>query len=446
MAARKFLIFLVQGLCACLLLPMPGQANEPVIVRTALTPDSNIWVGQQVVLQLDILGLDGWADSKRLPEFEVDGAYLLRVESQGTRLTETISGGSYSGQRHEWLLFSQRSGTITIPATKFEVTIKQFGASTEQQIITTTTAEMEFVAAAPPGAESISGLISTTEMTATQSWEPDKTDLRAGDGIKRTIRFKAANVSGMAFTPLKAETVADLAVYPGEPEVADEINRGTLDSGQRTETFTYVPAQAGDYRIPDIRFSWWDIEQKKLHQETLEGITLTVSKARHGDNEETGVAGGREQQPNWKFVLFWTIGLILSLVLLSWLWRHQLHPGLKNYQATRQNSEPAWFRRFTRAASSGNIKTTMATLMNWLDQLALTDRPARLRQFMFDFSDDAGREQTEQFILAFNQRDDSGWNSRALLKAVTSARRNYFGQRQASDKHYTADHLQPLNP
>ncbi|MEN8213736.1 MAG: hypothetical protein ABFR19_05170, partial [Pseudomonadota bacterium] len=81
---RSFLAYWL--LCFVLLLPLRAFAAEQVVIRTKVIPDSSIWVGQQVVLQLDILALDGWADSKRLPDFSVDGAYILRVESQGTRL------------------------------------------------------------------------------------------------------------------------------------------------------------------------------------------------------------------------------------------------------------------------------------------------------------------------------------------------------------------------
>ncbi|MBG7602502.1 MAG: BatD family protein, partial [Gammaproteobacteria bacterium] len=373
--------------CIILLPPLQAHAENPVIVRTAITPDSNIWVGQQVVLQLDILALDGWADSRRLPEFDVPGAYLLRVESQGTRLSETISGGSYSGQRHEWLLFPQRGGEFNIPPTEIEVVVKTFGAETGNQLVSLKTAALEFAVDVPPGAEQIQGVISTTELTAIQSWEPDHSTLRAGDGIKRTISFKAANVSGMAFTPLKPETVANLAVYPREPDVADEINRGTLEYGKRVETFTYVPAKAGEYELPDITISWWNIKHQKLHTERLEGIKLVVSTAPGGSGAGAAVSVDTGKNLKWIYLLL----LAVALTALFFLLRQRYYSVWKRQQAARENSEPAWFKRFCKTAGKGKLDETMAALMQWLDRLQLMQSPARLRQFIEEFGDDPGR-------------------------------------------------------
>ncbi len=428
--------------CIILLLPVQAHAEDPVIVRTAITPDSNIWVGQQVVLQLDILALDGWADSRRLPEFDVSGAYLLRVETQGTRLSETISGGSYSGQRHEWLLFPQRGGEFNIPPTEIEAVVKTFGAETGNQHVSLKTVALDFAVDVPPGAEQIEGVISTTELKATQNWEPDQFTLRAGDGIKRTISFRAANVSGMAFTPLKHETVANLAIYPGEPDVADEINRGTLDYGKRVETFTYVPAKAGEYQIPDITISWWNIKRHKLHTQKLEGATLTVTKAlkESGSGDAVSIDAGRNL--NWTYLLL----LSIALIALLFLWKRRLYPAWKRHQTVRENSEPAWFKRFTKTSRKEELDETMAALMQWLDQLQLAEHPARLRHFMQEFGDEPGRRQTQNFIAAFSENNDDDWNAGELITAIEAARSNYLGRLQAGVGHSHNRCLQPLNP
>ncbi|MEA3301690.1 MAG: BatD family protein [Pseudomonadota bacterium] len=423
-------------------LPLQAHAEEPVIVRTSITPESNIWVGQQIILQLDILALDGWADSKRLPEFDVPGAYLLRVESQGTRLSETISGGSYSGQRHEWLLFPQRGGDFRIQPTEIEARVRRFGSDTGEQSVTLKTAALEFTVEIPPGAENISGLISTTELTATQSWQPDVKKMRAGDGVKRTISFRAANVSGMAFTPLKPEAVANLAIYPGEPDVFDQINRGILEYGKRVETFTYVAEKAGEYQIPDITISWWDIKQQKLHSEKLKGISLSVSKASAGSAPGIADATSAGQHLNWIYLLL--LGVVLTALLF--LWQRRLSPAWKRHQAEKINSEPASFRRFTETALKGDPDETMATLMQWLDKLQLVERPARLKQFMEEFGDDAGRRQTEKFTAAFSERNDDGWSTRELITAMETARRNYLDRLKAAGEQRHIRLLQPLNP
>ena len=142
---------------ALLFLCLQPHAAEPLIVRTAISPESDVWVGQQVRLQLDLLALDAWAESSRLPHFEVDGAYLLRVESQGARLSETLEGRSYSGQRYEWLLYPQRAGKIRISPAQLEARVKNFGAEGAAEVVSRATPELSFTARLPAGAEHLQG-------------------------------------------------------------------------------------------------------------------------------------------------------------------------------------------------------------------------------------------------------------------------------------------------
>lgn len=82
----SFLLVLVR----CVLLSArPTATPEPLILRNSVTPDDP-WVGQKVVIQVDILTSDGWAQLKKVRDTEVKGAYLLQLQTQGTRLSETV--------------------------------------------------------------------------------------------------------------------------------------------------------------------------------------------------------------------------------------------------------------------------------------------------------------------------------------------------------------------
>ena len=119
-------------------------AAEPIILRTSVTPEE-AWLGQKVVLHVDVLARDGWAQLKKVGDAEVGGAYLLRLESQGTRLSETIEGDTYTGQRYERMLFAQRAGEITVPPLPVDVEVKTWGAGADSRIHRMSTPQIEFV-------------------------------------------------------------------------------------------------------------------------------------------------------------------------------------------------------------------------------------------------------------------------------------------------------------
>ena len=86
-----------------------------ILLRTTVTPQE-AWVGQRVVLQVDVLGEDGWAQISRFGEVDLSGAYLIRTDTQGSRLQETIGGVAYTGQSYEFSIYPQLAGTVTVPA------------------------------------------------------------------------------------------------------------------------------------------------------------------------------------------------------------------------------------------------------------------------------------------------------------------------------------------
>src|SRR5262245_12148304 len=114
-------LLLALGLCLALA-PSWSAADEGVILRASIEPKAGIWVGQQVRLLIDVLGRDGWAQIHKFHPFEVAGASVLQVESQGTRLTDTVSGAAWTGQHYEWLVFPQRAGAITITPIHLDAT------------------------------------------------------------------------------------------------------------------------------------------------------------------------------------------------------------------------------------------------------------------------------------------------------------------------------------
>ena len=111
-AKWTFRILLMAAMCA---LAGPGFGAEDVIVR-AKTSLTEAWIGQRVMLYIEVLGKNGWAQVPNLKNFEVPGTYIMRTETQGVRLQETIDGDSYTGQRYELSIYPQTAGQINIPS------------------------------------------------------------------------------------------------------------------------------------------------------------------------------------------------------------------------------------------------------------------------------------------------------------------------------------------
>jgi len=366
-------------------------AAEEIILRTAVMP-GEAWVGQKVVLHVDVLAKDGWAQLKKVTDAEVEGAYLLRLESQGTRLSETIDGDSYTGQRYDFMLFAQRDGKITIPPVPVDVEVKTWGADGGSRIERMSLPLVEFVARTPPGAQGIRGLISTGNLTARQDWDPETENPVVGDAIKRRITLRAEDVSGMAFAPMLHNEIDNLGIYPGEPTVEDKFARGDL-TGTRVETVTYVVERAANFELPGIELSWWNIDTQELQHVVLPGLALQVT-------DGPAVASQANARSSWSVLI-----VLLVVVVALLVFGGRVLAGWTAWRQARNETEAAYFRRIRRSARSGDQKAVLRDTMRWLDRINNDSQVARLDLFMQKYGDSRASEavpdQSESSTMAF---------------------------------------------
>jgi hypothetical protein len=434
-------LLLTLGLCLALA-PSVSAADEGVVLRASIEPKADIWVGQQVRLLIDVLGRDGWAQIRKFHPFEVSGASVLQVESQGTRLTDTVSDAAWTGQHYEWLVFPQRAGAITIPSIVVDVETKDLATQQATPVPDQKTPAVTFQAALPPGADQERGLISTTRLEAGQTLEPSTTDFKVGDALKRSISLRAAAISGMAFEPVQYAPVAGVGIYPAAPVVQDAVDRGSLTEGRRTESVTYVFEREGSYVLPDVTVTWWDLGEKRLRREILPGPHVQVVVA----GPSTTAGGGASALPShsWPRWLGIVAAVGVAVVGAGLYWRQAIRARYQAWTLARDNSEAAYFRRFTAAAHTGDVHRTLNALLRWLDQLEAGMAPAQLEHFVQRYGDEAVRHEAQQLERLVATGHQEAWDATPLLRGMTQARqRRLHADRQRSPRHTV---VPPLNP
>jgi len=413
-------LLLALGLCLALA-PSLSAADEGIVLRTSIEPKTDIWVGQQVRLLIDVLGRDGWAQIRKFYPFEVSGASVLQVESQGTRLTDTISGATWTGQHYEWLVFPQRAGAITILPIVVDVETKDLATQEVTHVPDQKTPAVAFQAALPPGADQEHGLISTTRLEAGQTLEPSTTEFKVGDALKRSISLRAAGISGMAFAPMQYAPVAEIGIYPREPVVQDVVDRGSLSEGRRTESVTYVFEREGNYVLPDVAVTWWDLSEKRLHRETLPGPHVRVVSAGPAAGGGTSAPASR----SWP----WWLGIVavvgVAAIGAGLYWRQAIQARYQAWTLARANSEAAFFRRFTAVAPSGDVHRTLNALLRWLDQLEAGTAPAQLGHFVQRYGDITTQHEAQRLERLVATGRQEAWDATPLLRGMAQARQQY---------------------
>jgi hypothetical protein len=422
--------------------------SETVIVRGAIVPTTEIWIGQRVDLHIDVLARDGWAQIKGASNIDVPGAYLVRLETQGTRLSETLSGVLYSGQRYELLLFPQQGGTMTVPPIPVDVEVSHWGAQAEKMSLQTKTPALTFDVKIPPGAENLPAIISTTSLEAKQQWQPRQEDYQVGDAIKRSITLTASDISGMAFTPMAFPEMEGAGTYPDEPAVEDNYARGSLN-GKRSESVTYVFEKNGVYELPEIIIPWWNISTKILEKIVLPGLTVNIAAAGGGTTSSVTYPSVNESRRTTPAILL-IISIIMIIVFsIFWWYRSALTSRYRHWQHKRGQSEKAYFHRLAKACQSNDARDTYNALQAWLNKWQGDHCSVTLEQFL----DSTGNEKLTKSATALEHKlfkkiasnnQQISWSGQELYLELVNSRKNLAASRL--HKETSQPTLSPLNP
>lgn len=253
-------------------------------VRLQLGTEGTLWAGQQVTLDLDLL-TNGMSFSEihfNIPA--VEGAFLLQTDSSTVKLTERIDGESWQVLRYPLALYPQAGGELRIPPLQVRFrTAERFGA--EPVVFDLETKAMTVVVAWPPGAPEGSLVVTTRDFDLSYNWTPVDGSLRPGEAVTLEVRRRAADTSAMLLPPLPRFETEGLASYPEAPEINDRSNRGAL-TGERHDRVTWVVEKAGAYRIPGIRFQWWDPHAERLREQLVPGMSFEAEPGPVGEGRD----------------------------------------------------------------------------------------------------------------------------------------------------------------
>ena len=419
------------GLLGLTTLVSPGA--DAVFGRASLDP-TNAWVGQRVLLYVDVLAADGWAKITVEPDIDVNWGHVIRTESQGTRLSETLNGVAYSGQRYEYSLFPRRAGSLSIPALKLAVAVTTYGAGGGIVEHARTTPPLGLDVKLPAGATSGANLVSTSHLKASQVWEPAASnDFEVGRGLVRSVTVEARDVSAMVFTPLLNNPIDGVGLYPAQPKLSDQSDRGDL-TGTRVEKVTYMFQREGTVVLPPVHVEWFDVTSETLKQETLDGLTVTVTGAATGEVAPAGRTAGTR------------VASILSFTLggaaLIWVARRRLCEYIQALAEVVRESEWAYFHAFRRACHSGDSFASWNHLVAWLDRTRETEDTARVDRFLSRYGDPRSRERVAELLASLSR--PSTWQGAELYRTIATARSRRSRQQALARR--TDRQLPPLNP
>jgi hypothetical protein len=281
--------------------------------------DSTPWVGQRVAFAVDVVVKGRFSGSTVFDLPQVSGAILMKPEDRPVLSTRNIDGIEYTVQRHEFALFCQKEGEISIPGFTVRCgSTKGYGKPVQGHSLNVPS--LSVTARLPSDAKQGQVLVTTTNLDVRETWTPSPGEAKIGDAFTRTITMRAADVPGMLLPRIPKPKLPGVAVYAAAPLVTDRTERGEF-TGIRTETVTYICESAGLVEIPAVLVRWWNPSGSAWEEKILPKVELKIAETSfQTEIEAGGQVGG--------FLRYWPLWLALAAVagLLGWVMIRRWQP------------------------------------------------------------------------------------------------------------------------
>ena len=274
-----------------------GQSgNSPVskdgIFMRMIVSNRNVYEQEGFLVTFKLYSLyDGGLNSAKFPEFE--GFLAQEIDLPNKQWTlENYNGRNYNVVvLKQTILYPQRAGKITIDAGKFEAVVRvrtqsrgrsifdDFFGSTQDITKELTTAPVTIdVKPLPSGKPaSFSGSVGNFTMKSSISSDHVKTNEAV------TIKIDISGTGNVKL--IKNPEVSfpnDFEVY--DPKVETNIKVTTSGAtGSKTIEYMAIPRYAGDFEIPVINFSYFDIKSGTYKTLTAGPYKLHVEKGEGGE-------------------------------------------------------------------------------------------------------------------------------------------------------------------
>jgi hypothetical protein len=412
-------------LLACI---APIHAAEDIVIRTNITPES-VWVGQRMILQIDVLGKDGWAQITDMDALEIPDCYVLPSGNSRVRLQEKIAGADYSGQRYELSLYPQRNGSIEIPALTLPVKMQTWGAGGGTKEQTADTEPFSIEAKLPAGVQNVQRFIASPQFTATQQWSSEADSFTVGDALKRSILLKAEGLPAMLLPPLMYPKLNYLSSYADTPELSDTTEQSP-PIAQRSESVTYLFEANGNPELPSYTFQWWNTSSETLQTVTLPGRKVQLTGGAETLTASTESPAQKNTDNRYAKYAFGALTIIITTTLAYWFLIRR---------AAKQHATPltetVLFQQLSTQPYS-NAAFLQQTLA-WVERL--TTGRLSLSEFLNTFGDSSA-----QAIAATLLRDPTHTTDIATFKTgLRSARSQYLKAQTKQRRTDAAEHQLP---
>ncbi len=284
--------------------PEQGNIKDQIFVRISLNK-TKVYLGEQIIATIKIytkVGLRAFNDFK-FPAYTGFWSQDIETPNQISLQRENVNGTIYNvGVLRKTILFPQRSGKIKIDPFELDCIVQQKAGKRRNFFgeLVDVYKDIEVQLVSPPRTvnvmplpvgkpASFSGAVGTDfKLSATI----DHNQIKNNESLTLKVKI-SGNGNLKLIDKINIDFPQTFEVY--DPKVKENINN-TAGGARGTKTFEYliIPREQGDYVIPGIKFSYFDVKDKKYKTLSVEDIPVKVEKGDAVDLSASSISVSKE--------------------------------------------------------------------------------------------------------------------------------------------------------
>jgi hypothetical protein len=453
-----------------------NKSSNPVFVNCELT-NKNIFVQQETILIAQIYYRIQLLGEKHLTPPKIDNAIVQKL-GDGRAFTKVIDGYTYQVDELRFAIYPQQSGEFTIPALTFEgavaVASDPFGFGSFNTFFNQ--GEPFSIATAPLSLQVNEKIpnypdapwLPAKKFALSQKLNRTIENTPVGEPISRTIVVQSEGLTSSQIPNIDIEQIDGLNIYADQPINADHsLDTGVI--GERKINITYIPVAPGNYQLPAINYTWFDLNDKQVKQTTIPAMSLNaiahtandLSKHRqkhasakstaqldHSADDTDTITSNELDDANktWKLLALVLAGLWI-LLLLGLLYKKLIYPRHNKIVTatsklfTKTNKEAIAFDALVKAIELQSLTEVIQCLEKWARIFVVADKSIAASQIIAKLNSDIISKHYAELNLAIYGRKQFELNLSELLaecKKVRKPTNNKINDNEDIDDIYPA--------
>ena len=230
----------------------PKNASEPPALFLEVETDKKTAYVQEQIIYTLRLYTQGLINGELSEPSSTDA--IIEPFGEQKKYYRMAFNQRYEVVERQYLIFPQKSGSLTINEQTFQGTSLKQGRRTRLKDISD---PVELTIKPPAASFSGKNWLPATSLFLNGNWQGDIDNLKVGDSITRKIELSALGLLGSGLPPITMAESPLYKLYIDKP-VTESVQHESGAQSKRTDSFAIVAIKDGEVALDEIRIPWWD--------------------------------------------------------------------------------------------------------------------------------------------------------------------------------------------